>query len=745
MYRLLVLVVALAALPGCGAVTDLFDFLSGGSPETGSAKLLPFTTEKEFVDYFSGQIDAQGNLAADERGTLSGQDGVFTEGSSPGSLDPAALAPPTANLGDADTAAPTDTDFSQTTIQEQGVDEPDVVKTDGTYMYIINGGTLRIVRVSPAEQLAELATVQLAGSGRDIFLHDNKVVALTETGFFFGGGGFVEGGFPILGDVFDEAVSDVDIAVSTADEPPEPSIDTDVADIGIVEPVLPPVSSGPTTFVTIIDISTPESPTILSTTGFEGSPSASRMIDGVLHLVVSNFQNYFFDILPRFGAPEVDTPPVESEEILPTFSRMNADGEVTTGTALTWRELYRPTDPDGYGVVTLVSLDVDDDAAFTAVGIVAEPGLVYASLNAMYLTDTEFNAFGDSRETTDIYKFAFVGRGAVPVATGSVPGRILNQYSMGEFAAHLRVATTTFSGGTFRFQPGNNVYALAQTDDELTVVGSVENIAPGETIQSARFIGDRGFVVTFRQIDPFFTLDLADPTNLRVIGELKVPGFSTLIIPMDENHLLTVGQYIPENDPFFTRGVQLSIFDVTKFDEPRLSANVILGADTGASSEALFNPKAFTYFAEKGLVALPISIFEGFFFNDIGLIGVPIEADDSTQSAGSEETVEPGEPGQISEPAELIAPVPQGFEGVVVFDVSVEGGFTELGRISTRFEDAGIFWSSFTRGVFIGDKAYAVTNNGLRGGMIDDLADQPFELIFSQTDNAPIAVPLALP
>ena len=770
MYRIVALVVALAVLPGCGAVDILLESLLAeflnAPTETNSAKLIAFESEQELVDYFSGQVDSRNDSFFAVRGELFAVDQVLAEGerfdSSDGSDAPA---PPSASLGGDDSAGitetATDSDFSQTTIQVEGVDEPDVVKSDGTHLYIIDNGTLRIVQASPPEELAVLATIQLEGTGRNIFLHDQKVIALTETGFFYGGGGIV-----IIEPIFDIAVADgedttgssedevdIDPAAPQATEPEEPKdepAEDEEPTVGIGGPAVAPlpVFSRPKTYVTVIDVSTPAAPVVLSTTAFEGTPTASRMIDGVLHLVVSNFQDYYFDVLPRLGLATVDTASLDSDAILPGFERMDATGAVIgSGSLLTWQEMFRPTDPDGFGVVSLVSLDVDADAAFTAVGIVAEPGHVFSSLTAMYLTDTEFNFFSNTRDTTDIYKFEYVGRGAVPVATGSVPGRVLNQYSMDEHAGHLRVATTTRDATGFRFEPANNVFVLADTGGELEVVGSITDIAPGETIQSARFMGDRGYLVTFEQIDPLFTLDLSDPTDPKVVGELKVPGFSTFIVPIDANHLLTVGQYIPEDGRFFARGVQLSIFDVTEFDNPQLTALAVIGEESGASSEALFNPKAFTYFAQRGLIALPISIYDDVvFFDDFIVIGDEIgvdvseegvatdgdsEVDEGTATeggTGTETAVAVDEP---DEPAGISAPeVRGGFDGVVFFSLDIDTGFEELGRISTRLDDVGFFFASFTRGLFIGDNVYAVTNHGIHSAPLADLASAPIELLF---------------
>ena len=540
--------------------------------------------------------------------------------------------------------------------------------------------------------------------------------------FFVASGGIAIDPLPIA-----EAPVSSDIAV---DSGIGGEVGTAISDseIAVVEPGFDGVGGEfqferPRTIVTVVDVSAPDGPVILSETKFDGSQSSSRMIDGVLHLVISNFQSYYLDVLPALGTSDLDVGSVDVPALLPSFARVGADGDESSGNVVTWRELYRPTDPDGFGVLTVVSLDVDNDAEFSAVGVVAEPGLIYSSLDALYLTDTEYDFAQQVRETTDIYKLAYVDRGATPVATGTVPGRILNQYSMGEHEGHLRVATTV--GPTFTFfeplsGPSNNLYVLGQAGTTLETVGRLEGLAPGETIRSARLVGDRGYLVTFEQIDPFFTLDLADPTDPRVVGQLKIPGFSTFLVPIDADHLLAVGQYVPEEGPFFPRGVQLSIFDVSNFAEPARIANVVLGQDSGASSEAVFNPKAFTYFRERGLVALPVSIFADiFFFDDVGFVddGVAVDATD-----------QPAPP--PDEPIESIEPfVPQGFEGLVVYSVSIEDGFTELGRMNSRFEDAGFFWSSFTRGVFMGDDVFAVTDHGVRGSPVSDIAAAPYELL----------------
>jgi len=758
MKRFIALAVGLCLLSGC----SFFFPPPDGNGDTQRAALKPFGSEEELAQYFSSQINVQNNQVSvptrDE--VQGGADGDAAGGA--GGNPNAAPEAPTAESSDDSVGS-----FSGTTVQEDGVDEADVVKTDGTFLYVIQsnydseGSTLKIIR---ADQMAVVGEIALDGYARELYLHGSRVVALTETYgnyYFFdavpveprpedgdvadgsegssGSGGTAEG---------DAAVSDVDPGSSDLIAPDE----------DVIYPEF--TYSRPKTIVTVIDAAVPNVPNRVSLTEFDGTQSSSRMIDGMLHMVISNYQNYYFDILPALGRPEMDGAATDPNDLLPHYRHVDAQGVETEGLAVTWENVYRPEVPDGFGVLTVVSMDADNSDAFRAVGVVAEPGLIYSSTDALYVTNTNYDFRGDMRSTTDVYKFRYEGADATPVAAGRVNGRILNQYSMGESNGFLRIATTSdpvFDETGVVARSTNNVYVVEESAGELRVVGSLEDLAPGETIQSARFLGDRGYLVTFEQIDPLFTLDLADPTSPKAVGELKVPGFSTFIVPMDENNILTIGQYIPEGDEQFFRpwGVQLSIFNVSDFANPTLAHQVVIGADTGAYSEAQWNPKAFTYFAEQGLVALPVSIYEPYDYSGGGVTVIDVDvdgtADDSASGGGSSGSegdevmaTEPAVDGDIDrggvdgsdgdaaidEPEPDFAPyIPGGFDGLYVYDVSAANGFTERGRLSTRFEDAGYYYASFTRGVFINTDVYAVTDNGVRSVSLADMTASARELL----------------
>ncbi|NOT00779.1 MAG: hypothetical protein HOP29_09145 [Phycisphaerales bacterium] len=769
--------VVLMGFAGCGLLEQLgISLFPDGTEE---AKLVAFNSEREFLDYFAGRVrdestrgddiinddiiddivtgvpgidDSNGN---DETGSGLGGDGApedaieLTDGAAP-------PAPDAGGSRDGDDS------FSETTTQEIGVDEADVVKTDGEYLYLISDEKLRIVQLDPLNAPQLVGEVTLTGYGRDIYLRDGQIVTLTAT---FGEFIAVDAPAIDIGVVDDGAVRGDDDVDESGEGPIGDEDDTSD------EQFFAPVFQRPETIVTMIDATDRANPRKLSETRFDGSQTSSRMIDGRLYLVVSNYQAYYFDAFPALVRPGFAVPELTNEQVLPQYRRVDADGTETSGDILGWEDLYRPANPDGFGISSVISLDTENDAAFTAKGIVAEPGLIYSSTAALYLTNTDYDFTGQMRESTDVYKFEYRDGSAEPVAAGSVPGRVLNQYSMGEHNGYLRVATTvgpTFSEFGQVSESTNNVYVMGQEQDLLSVVGRLEGVAPRESIQSARFMGDRGFLVTFEQIDPLFTLDLADPVNPRIVGELKVPGFSTFLLPVDQDHILAVGQYIPPPGDFGNWGVQLSLFDVSDFAAPVQMDNVVIGQETGAYSEALYDPKAFTYFAETGMVAMPISIYPDYSqfedvlppepetrpdgdVDDVGggsdgsMGGGSVDAgdgvvtDDGTSSGG--ET--PADGGETMPPVEGEAPPEsetvvdsqqpsQMFEGLMVFSLSLTDGLSEMGRISTQFGEYP--YSSYTRGVFIGSRVFAVTDNGVRGADVSDLSTVRYELALPRPD-----------
>jgi uncharacterized secreted protein with C-terminal beta-propeller domain len=184
-------------------------------------------------------------------------------------------------------------------------------------------------------------------------------------------------------------------------------------------------------------------------------------------------------------------------------------------------------------------------------------------------------------------------------AQGSVPGYTLNQYAMDEYNGYFRVATNWFGDNQI-----SNVYVL---NPDLSVAGKLEGLAPNENLHATRFMGNRCYLVTFKTTDPLFVIDLSDPTNPRLLGELKIPGYSDYLHPYDDTHLIGLGKdAVEEGNTAYYLGVKLSLFDVGDVAHPLEVASVTIG-DRGSDSEALYNPKAFLFDRAKNLLVVPIS------------------------------------------------------------------------------------------------------------------------------------------
>lgn len=261
----------------------------------------------------------------------------------------------------------------------------------------------------------------------------------------------------------------------------------------------------------------------------------------------------------------------------------------------------------GSSVLSLVQFAIDEDSAQdSAVTVLGDASTVYASTNAVYAAQTVYpqNDDGVTSAQSAIHMFAFE-RGAPSYrGTGAVPGRLINQFAMSEHRDVLRVATT-MSDAT------SGVYTLDITDDDLPILGTVEGLAKGESIYAVRFVGDTGYVVTFKKIDPLFVIDLADPRAPVVAGELKVPGFSTYLHPLENGRLIGLGKDADDQGSFaWFEGLKLSLFDVSAPTAPAEVSHTIIGT-RGSDSPALSDHHAFTYDAGRGLLALPVTVFDG--------------------------------------------------------------------------------------------------------------------------------------
>jgi len=292
----------------------------------------------------------------------------------------------------------------------------------------------------------------------------------------------------------------------------------------------------------------------------------------------------------------------------------------------------------------------------------------------------------DTRKTI-IHKISIDEDKIEYVAKGTVPGRLLNQFSMDENGDRFRVATTneiyTQYDGTVR---SNAVYVL---DEQLEIVGELEEIAPDESIFSTRFMGDRLYMVTFQQIDPFFVIDLSSDTP-KILGELKIPGFSNYLHPYDEEHIIGVGRDTKETDNGRVQqlGIKIALFNVADVNNPKVADEVIIG-DSSTQSEALHNHKAFFFDKTRNVLSIPISA-------DIESL------DDITSS-------------------KMFAPDYNRWSGFYVFDLDKTDGFDAKGTITHSDSDWRYYGMNNARTFYIDDVLYTASQGFLKMNSFDEL------------------------
>ena len=512
--------------------------------------------------------------------------------------------------GDARAAAPTaGVDYSGTNIQTAGVDEPDIVKTDGERLLALAGGELFVLDVS-GEAPELLGSVRLGNVDvRDMLLQGDRALLLGEA---WGGGGI-----------------------------PEP----------LTRDAIGPWHASAIAVLIEVDLTDPARPQITRRLHLDGRYLSARMSDGTVRVVVSSFPAGLEFQFPQQGGLRAEREALRHNREVVRDSTVDAwvpyhviedgDGNVLAeGPLLDCASAHHPSEFSGFGTLTVLTLDMDEGLGDTvtdgSVGVLSDGETVYASTDSLYVATQrwmdpvafESGLRADVREefTTQIHRFDISGSDRADYrSSGRVPGWILNQFSMDEHEGLLRVAST--DSPPFWTDRGSEsiVTVLEERERALVPVGSVDGLGRGERIFAVRFMGDLGYVVTFRQVDPLYVLDLSDPTRPRVTGELKIPGYSAYLHPLGDGRLLGVGQDATMQGRL--RGTQLSLFDVSDPADPRRIDTVKI-SDGG--SEAEWDHHAFLYWEPEGLVVVPINTWgnelgDGQFF---GATAVRLDGDD---------------------------------------------------------------------------------------------------------------------
>ena len=480
--------------------------------------------------------------------------------------------------------------YSGTNTQEAGVDEADIAKTDGQYLYLLVNGQLQIVDAWPAGEIHLEGSAPIEGYAENLYLSGDRVTVLSE--------------------VY-EQIPWVDPILIDA---PVLGAATGVSGLG-----MPIFWCEPRLKVTVFDVTDRAAPSVVEETYLDGYLVDSRAIGSEVMLVVDNASplpppeiietvdgRFVYETEAQYRARLAAAP---VDDWLPQYSTTftGPGGEETIESPIVDAPaVYVPKRPAGDDLLSVVVFNVADDepgpdSTTSTFGLAGE---VYASTDSLYVASTSYyNATTGWTwsPTTFVYKFDLTQAGVPLEATGSVAGSVLNSYSMDEEAGYFRIATTETAAGL-----SSSVFVLQEQGADLNVVGSLTGIAPGEQIRAVRFLGDRGYVVTFLQVDPLFVLDLSTPARPTVAGELTIPGYSSYLYPIDANHLIGFGR---DADPATgaVRGLQVSLFDVTNAARPvRVDQYLFSDDPWGGYSEAEWDPHAFSYFASHKVLALPV-------------------------------------------------------------------------------------------------------------------------------------------
>ncbi|MFC5833018.1 beta-propeller domain-containing protein [Nonomuraea insulae] len=481
-------------------------------------------------------------------------------------------------------------EHSTTNVHEAGVDEPDLVKTDGNRIITVTDGTLRIIDTATRKITSSLKLTEgdqrVPGLPADLLVSGDRALVLMRGGDIM---------YKTRGPVADTRYVVVDLAGQ---------------------------------------------PKVLSTIRPAGSYVDARMVGSTVRLVTRSQPDITFPELRQDASEAERTKENEAavrrapvDAWLPATEITDAAGKVTKDTVKCDR-VSHPADYTGTSLLTVHTIDLAQGvtaAGTDPISLAADGDVVHGTGQSLYVASNprwwfpvrplpiEEPAPSSSAvapaveptpsdpvptptvppEETEVHRFDIASAGAPTyVASGKVPGRLLNQYSLSEHEGHLRVATTLNSadGKT----SSSAVYVL--NADSMAKVGEVGGLGEGERIYSVRFIGAVGYCVTFKQVDPLYTLDLRDPAAPRVTGELKITGYSAYLHPGAEGRLIGIGQ--EASDKGRTLGTQVSLFDVSDPAAPRRLSQMF---QKDAGSEAEWDPHAFLYWPKSGLSVIPLS------------------------------------------------------------------------------------------------------------------------------------------
>ncbi|MEW6662576.1 MAG: beta-propeller domain-containing protein [Bacillota bacterium] len=569
-------------------------------------------------------------------------------------------------------------DFSTTNIQVQGVDEADIVKTDGRYIYQVNNQRIVVAEVYPANSMKVVNIVNFKGenfSPQELYVDESYLV--------------------VIGSSY-----------SRVPVPPVPR--EEISRRPQIYP--PPYYSRQAMSAFIYDLKDKSNIKLVREVELEGNYVSSRKIGSSLYLVANKYLDYYYIMNNE-----------PTDKVTPAYRDSAGKGDFVN---IGFEEIRYFPGCVNQNYLLIAGLNLDRLTEEVKVDAYLGAGQsIYASRDNLYVAVTQYKFDQVMPEPKDslprlipqplgkastvVYKFGLRQGKADYLGKGEVPGTILNQFSMDEHKGYFRIATTT--GDIWRTDEHtskNNVYIL---DGELQLTGKIEDIAPGEKIYSVRFMGDRGYMVTFRTVDPFFVIDLKDPKAPKILGLLKIPGYSDYLHPYDENHIIGFGKDTIEltqkdwqgretGTMAFYQGMKMAVFDVRDVANPIEKFKEMIG-DRGTESELLHNHKALLFAKDKKLLAFPATIMEIKQQQD-HYKGFPAY-------------------GEFT------------FQGALVYHIDMDTGFSLRGKIThltaEDYQKSGRHWYGSDRNVerilFIGDTLYTLSKEMIKANGLKDLRE----------------------
>lgn len=520
----------------------------------------------------------------------------------------------TAVLADASQVKTAPNDYSETNVQVAGVDEADIMKSDGEYIYTISGTTLYVIKAYPGEDAKIESSVSIDGQPKGLFVKGNDLVVFGSVDY------------------------------------------NNVVDIIGFRP------QGGLSFFTVYDISDKTNVSVKNEYHFEGSPYDGRLIDDTVYFVTRSYpevrdtyplpliiqdgnvkempvDRMFFIPQPYDNIEQVNVHSIDlskrtivdsisvSVDRLHTLYMSENNLYVVSSRYINEYELRQEIVKEllekklsAYDKKVIQKIkDTDNDVLTQGEKKLKIMAIYYKYENNLKNEEKKvFEKDLDSMmkqklESIDYFEYTIVNKihaddGKLSfVANGKVPGRIVNQFSLDEHDGYLRMATTVpqeWSQYVERKDSTNGVYVL---DSDLDIVGSLTGLAQTEQIYSTRFVGDRLYLVTFKQTDPFFVIDLSNPRQPTELGQLKIPGFSRYLHPYDDTHLIGLGRDATATGR--QQGLKISIYDVTDVGNPIETANYVTD-ERYVSSTAEYEHKAFLFDKDKKLLVIPAFSYE---------------------------------------------------------------------------------------------------------------------------------------